>query len=340
MMKENSSVIRHPSSIHIPVLLDRVIETLGDINCKTVIDATLGAGGYSRRFLELGATVIAFDRDPTVQKFADALLAEYPDKFQLINAPFSKLAEPYFKQNIEDILSFPRRREQGLKIDGLEINAIVFDLGISSMQIDTPDRGFSWRFDSPLDMRMNNNDSSTGLSPLRWRRGGPKDRGSGQTAADLIEEIDQQELSQILRDYGNLKNARAIAAAVKKHLPQTTFQLRDLIHNPKDVAPVFQAIRIAVNDEMGELERALAAAPELLAPGGICAAVTFHSLEDRIVKQKFRELTTPLGDPKLPNSSLLTPNFSLLKTYRPDAAELELNSRARSAHLRAIKRVA
>ena len=276
---------------HISVLLDKVIEILGDINGKTIIDATFGAGGYSHRFLELGANVIAFDRDPSVQKFADILSKKYLARFQFINSSFSNIDNPAL------------------------VDAIVFDLGISSMQIDTPERGFSWRFDALLDMRM----------------------GVGITAAELIKNTTASELAKILKSYGDVKKAGIIARAIKTALPETTFQLKDLIHNPKDIAPVFQAIRIALNEEMDELEQALSAAPNLLAPNGICAAVTFHSLEDRIVKQKFRELTTPIGDPRFPTQPAA---FLPLKTYRPDTVELETNPRARSAHLRVIKRVA
>ena len=291
---------------HVPVLLDRLIETLGDIAGKTIIDTTFGAGGYSRRFLELGASVIAFDRDPTVRKFSDILLGEYPGVFQFINAPFSTMSS-----RLNNIISLPYRADQGLNID-----AIIFDLGISSMQIDSPERGFSWRFDAPLDMRM----------------------GNGISAADMIKDMSVAELAKILREYGDVRKSGVIAAVIKQQMPQTTFALRDLIHNPKDIAPVFQALRIAVNDEIGELEHALKVAPYLLGPDGIIGTVTFHSLEDRIVKNKFRDLTRLLGDPKIPDPAEQIPHFALLKTYRPDHLELAMNPRARSAHLRAIAR--
>lgn len=275
---------------HIPVLLDAVLNTLGDVAGKTIVDCTFGAGGYSRAFLSRGANVIAFDRDPNVVADANAMRAEYGDRFKFVPAPFSNIAD------LEHT-----------------VDAIVFDLGISSMQIDTAERGFSFRMDAPLDMRM---------------------ASSGLTAAQLIEQKSVSELAEILRDYGDVKKANILARVIKDAHPQTTFELRDLIHNPKDVAPVFQALRIAVNDEMGELERALAVVPELLVDGGKCICVTFHSLEDRIVKNTFRRWTTAPGDPRMPTVAMAP--FELLRTALPDVAELENNPRARSAHMRGV----
>lgn len=275
---------------HIPVLLQSVLDSLGDIKNRTVIDATFGAGGYTRGFLSLGANVIAFDRDSNVVSDADKIKSEFGDRFTFIPQPFSDMAH----------------------LDGT-YDAIVFDLGISSMQIDIPERGFSFRFDGPLDMRMSND---------------------GSTAADLIKNLSPTELAKILRDYGDVKKAMPIANAIKQALPQTTFELKQLIHNPKDIAPVFQALRIAVNDEMGELERALNAVPNLLKIGGKCICVTFHSLEDRIVKNTFRDWTTPQGDPRLP--IVKDAPFQLLKTRTPTDMELENNNRARSAHMRGV----
>ena len=275
---------------HIPVLLNSVLDALGDISGKTVVDCTFGAGGYSRAFLDAGANVIAFDRDSNVLSDANAMVAEFGDRFRFISQTFSHISD----------------------LD-CTVDAIVFDLGISSMQIDVPERGFSFRFDAPLDMRMSDN---------------------GLTAVQLIEQLSVSELADILRTYGDVKKANVLAAAIKQALPQTTFELRDLIYNPNDVAPVFQALRIAVNDEMGELERALSAVPGLLKSGGKCVCVTFHSLEDRIVKNTFRTWTTPLGDPRLP---VLQPApFELMRAQTPSDEELENNSRARSAHMRGV----
>lgn len=275
---------------HIPVLLDAVMGALGDIQGKTIVDCTFGAGGYSRAFLARGANVIAFDRDPNVVADADVLRREYGDRFTFVPRPFSNIAE----------------------LD-MQVDAIVFDLGISSMQIDIAERGFSFRYDAPLDMRMEQN---------------------GLTAAQLIEQMSVTELADVLRNYGDVKKANLLARAIKVAHPQTTFELRDLIHNPKDVAPVFQALRIAVNDEMGELERALACVPNLLVAGGKCICVTFHSAEDRIVKNTFRAWTTVPGDPRMPVVACAP--FKLIKTALPTDAELENNSRARSAHMRGV----
>ena len=279
---------------HIPVLLSAVLSALGDVQGKTIVDCTFGAGGYSRAFLERGANVIAFDRDPNVVVDANALGGEFGNRFKFIPQPFS---------NIGDL-------EQS-------VDAIVFDLGISSMQIDIPERGFSFRADAPLDMRMDNREKEQIL-----------------TAAQLIESLSVAEIADILRNYGDVKKANILARAIKDACPQTTFELRDLIHNPKDVAPVFQALRIAVNDEMGELERALARVPDLLVSGGKCICVTFHSLEDRIVKNIFRTWTTAPGDPRLPVVG--TAPFIQIKTAVPTESELEHNPRARSAHMRGV----
>lgn len=279
---------------HIPVLLKDVLETLGDISGRTIVDCTFGAGGYSRAFLERGANVIAFDRDTNVIDDAEKLKQEYGNKFRFINAPFSEIKQ--------------------LKSD--EFNDVVFDLGISSMQIDNAERGFSFRFDAPLDMRM--------------------DTRSDITATDLINNKTVEELADILYEYGDIKKSYKLAALLKEKQPKTTFELRDLIKVPGDVAPVFQALRIAVNDEMGQIKEALNSVDELLQTGGRCVCVTFHSIEDRIVKNTFRKWTESAGDPRLP--TIIAPKYKLLKTKTPSDTELENNSRARSAHLRAVQK--
>ncbi len=276
---------------HIPVLLNRVLETLGDIRGKTIVDGTFGAGGYTSAFLKLGANVIAFDRDPNVMVDVERIKSEYPDNFKFIGSPFSEIG------NVLDI----------------KPDAIVFDFGISSMQIDNGGRGFSFRFDGPLDMRMECN---------------------GMTAAELIEKSSVSELATVLAKYGDMKRPAMFADIIKKANPQTTFELKNLIHNPRDIAPIFQALRIAVNNELGEIETMLDSISDILDTGGKCICVTFHSTEDRIIKSRFREWTTPIGDARLP---VLKPApFDLLKTYRPSDAELENNPRARSAHMRGV----
>ncbi len=282
---------------HIPVLLGAVLDALGDVRGKRIIDCTFGAGGYTRAFLERGAIVTAFDRDPNVLVDAESIRLEYGDRFTFIPNAFSALAE------LKD-----------------KYDAIVFDLGISSMQIDVPERGFSFRQDAPLDMRMDNSKKKEIL-----------------TAAELIEEVSVSELAGILRNYGDVKNAAQLARNIKSATPKTTFELKNLIHNPKDVAPVFQALRIAVNDEMGEVGRALTAVPEHLVVGGMCICVTFHSIEDRFVKNRFREWTTAPGDPRMPTVEKAP--FVLIKTVVPNAAEIKNNSRARSAHMRGVVRI-
>ena len=156
----------------------------------------------------------------------------------------------------------------------------------------------------------------------------------GESAADLIENLSVQDLAKILRDYGDIKKAGVLARILKNERPKTTLELKNLIHNSKDVAPVFQALRIAVNDEMGELEKALSAVPDLLKVGGKCICVTFHSLEDRIVKNTFREWTSPVGDPRLP--IIEETKFKSIKTEVPTEEELNVNLRARSAHMRGV----
>lgn len=276
---------------HIPVLLTSVMDALGpDTQGMRIIDATFGAGGYSRAFLDAGAIVTAFDRDPNVVADAMAMHQEYGDRFTFIASPFDALAD------LPDVY-----------------DAIVFDLGISSMQIDTGARGFSFRFDGPLDMRMGQ---------------------SGQTAAELIAASTDAELARIFQNYGDVPHAHGLARIVRAARPTTTFQLRDLISNPRDIAPVFQALRIAVNDEMGQLTRALAAVPGHLKAGGKCLAVTFHSLEDRIVKNTFREWTTAPGNPHMP--TVAPAQFTSLRAVTPTQTEVELNPRARSAHMRGV----
>lgn len=277
---------------HIPVLLGAILQELGDLNGRHILDATFGAGGYTRAFLNAGASVVAFDRDPNVIVDADAIKQEFGDKFRFISAPFSEMS---------------RLTET--------FDAIVFDLGISSMQIDVPERGFSFRGDAPLDMRMS---------------------GAGQTAADLIAQSSVVALAKILRDYGDVSRANVLARAMVQSKPQTTFELKNLIYNPRDVAPVFQALRIAVNDEMGELRRALDAVPNLLKVGGKCLAVTFHSIEDRIVKNTFRDWSSVPGNPLIPVAA--DAEYKMLRVATPDAIELEQNPRSRSAHLRGVQK--
>ena len=277
---------------HIPVLLNAVMRELGDLNGRHVLDATFGAGGYTRAFLDAGASVVAFDRDPNVIADANAIAHDFGSRFRFIAKPFSAMADLDEK-----------------------FDAIVFDLGISSMQIDIAERGFSFRADAPLDMRMS---------------------GDGLSAADLIEQSSVAELTQILRDFGDVKKANVLARAIIQAKPKTTFELRDLIYNPHDVAPVFQALRIAVNDELGEVKRALTVVPQMLNPNGKCLVVTFHSIEDRLIKNILRNLTTVPGNPLIPVAAKT--QYELIHAVTPDDTELKNNPRARSAHMRGFKK--
>lgn len=280
---------------HIPVLLESVLDTLGDIKNRTIVDCTFGAGGYSRAFLERGANVIAFDRDTNVVDDANLLKQEYGDRFRFINEAFSEIEQ----------------------LSPNDFDDVVFDLGISSMQIDNASRGFSFRFDAPLDMRMD----------VRLKN----------TAADLIENLSESELADILYEYGDVKKSFSVARVLKKNKPKTTYNLRDLIKNSNNVAPIFQALRIAVNDEMGQIKKALESVNKLLQSGGKCVCVTFHSIEDRIVKNTFRKWCENIGDPHLP--TIDKPQYRLLKTAVPSDNELENNQRARSAHMRAVVKI-
>ncbi len=302
------------TSPHAPVLLAEVIEALAPKAGDVIIDATFGAGGYTRAILERGADVVALDRDPTVQPFADAVARDFPERFQLIRTPFSGLAEAF--------------EESGkAKLDGA-----VFDIGVSSMQLDQAERGFSFMRDGPLDMRMSD---------------------EGETAADIVNTWDHGPLAHIFKLYGDERQSGRVATAIlRRRVEQPFTRTLDLakvvekalggrrgaaIH---PATRVFQALRIAVNDELGELERGLEAAEATLAPGGRLVVVTFHSLEDRIVKAFMTERTgnAPGGSRHAPVAvETRKPSFDLLFKGAREAGETELdaNPRARSAKLRA-----
>jgi 16S rRNA (cytosine1402-N4)-methyltransferase len=299
---------------HAPVLLDEVIEALAPKPGQLVIDATFGAGGYSRAILQAGADVIALDRDPSVQSHADALAADFPGRFQLVRTPFSGLAEA-FAQSGRD------------RLDGA-----VFDIGVSSMQLDQAERGFSFMRDGPLDMRMSSD---------------------GPSAADVVNTYEHGPLAHLIRLYGEERQSGRIATAILRRRQEQPFErtldLAEVIEKAlggRRGAPThpatrtFQALRIAVNDELGELRAGLAAAEACLSPGGRLAMVTFHSLEDRIVKAFFTERSgaTPGGSRHAPQKiESRKPSFTLAFKGAREAGEAELaaNPRARSARLRA-----
>lgn len=299
---------------HVPVLLEETMAALALAPGDLYVDATLGAGGYLRAALARGiGHGYGFDRDPdAIARNAD--LAARPDT-TLIHRPFSEL-------------------EDGLAAHGVHsVDAIAFDIGVSSMQIDTPARGFSFQSDGPLDMRMSQ---------------------SGPSAADIVNTASEAELADILYHLGDEPAARRIARAIVADRPfSRTSELARLIRSViggkavpgRDPATrSFQALRIFVNDELGQLAAGLDAAERLLRPGGRLAVVSFHSAEDRQVKSFLRERSgsEPAGSrhqPDLPR--LRAPSFQRpARAVRPGAAELAANPRARSATLRAAVRTA
>jgi 16S rRNA (cytosine1402-N4)-methyltransferase len=298
-------------SAHTPVLLAEVLEAIAPSPGKRIVDATFGAGGYSRAFLEAGADVVAFDRDPSALRFAAGLPAAH---FRLIEAPFSTLTD---------------------HLGAASADGVAFDLGVSSMQLDEAERGFSLMRDGPLDMRMS------------------KD---GASAADLVNEARPEELARIFRVFGEEPRARHVANVVVGRRAERPFErtldLADTVERAlggrrgariHPATRVFQALRIAVNAELEELESGLAAAERALVAGGRIAVVTFHSLEDRIVKAFLTERSGRAagGSRHLPALAQgPAPSFELLfnGAHAASAAEAAANSRARSAKLRAATR--
>lgn len=292
---------------HIPVLLNEVLTYLAP-NGGTFVDGTFGAGGYTKAILEAHPEnkVIAFDRDPTTKQTALAVQKQFPNRFTFVQECFSQMP-----QHLDE-----------------QVDGIVLDIGVSSMQIDTPERGFSLRFNGPLDMRMGD---------------------SGPTAADLIKVLSESQLADILYKYGEERQSRKIAHALKQHLPQTTLEMADIIHHimprPKDgsdsATRSFQALRIAVNNELKELETTLANAPALLKENGRLVVVSFHSLEDRIVKDFLQNNSAKNTHKNKYAQSQEKEGLFKILTKKPILAtqdELEQNPRSHSAKLRAAMR--
>ena len=298
---------------HVPVLLKEAMEALDPRTGGLYVDATFGAGGYTRALLDRGARVIALDRDPLAIRIGEELKASSGGRLRLVEARFGELDKVIKRLDVE-------------AVDG-----VVLDIGVSSMQLDEAARGFSLRFDAPLDMRMG---------------------GAGRSAAEILRDEDEATIADILFHYGEERASRRIARAIvadRETKPFTsTLELAGMIAR---VAPArrgelthpatraFQALRIAVNDELGELARGLSAAEQLLVPGGRLVVVTFHSLEDRIVKQFFvsRSGRGRAASRRLPGEPVeADPTFEVPRGQPIEASEAEIsvNPRSRSAKLR------
>lgn len=306
---------------HISVLLQPVLDALQPRPGGRYVDLTLGAGGHTEAMLQASSPtgeVLGIDRDPRALGIAGERLAPFGERFHPVRSTFA---------------DFPKvLREHGWT----QVDGILLDAGVSSMQLDEAERGFSFRFDAPLDMRMGQ---------------------EGQTAAELIDALSEDEMIQILREYGEMSGAHRVARRMKEWRAEgkldTTTQLRILCEQTVKKEPgrtqinpatrVFQALRIAVNDELRQLETALEAMPEFLAPGGVAAVISFHSLEDRRVKRAFRSIVRPQTPKHLAHLPIDLPEntseFELLRDVGPTDEEAAENPRARSARLRCLRRI-
>ena len=317
-----------PARPHRPVMLAEVLAALVPRDGALIVDGTFGAGGYTSAILDVAACrVLAFDRDPTVLAAANAITPLYPNRLRVIGMPFSCM---------DEIVRIGETPDGQPLLTGGLADGVVLDIGVSSMQIDQPARGFSFQSDGPLDMRM----SQTGPH-------------AGPSAADIVNTLGADELADILFQFGEERRSRQIARAIVMDRAEAPFtrtkQLADLIcrvlKTPKidgrhAATRTFQALRIHVNDELGELERGLAAAERILKRGGRLVVVTFHSLEDRIVKDFFRTRAgrTPQGSRHGPAAVAPgpAPTFELevARAVPSSNEECAMNPRARSARLR------
>jgi 16S rRNA (cytosine1402-N4)-methyltransferase len=300
---------------HVPVLLDEVLGALAVGPGQSHVDGTFGAGGYTRAILEKGAArVFAFDRDPDAIQCGEALAASSGGRLTLVPERFSRMRQALSDRGVD------------------QVDGVTLDIGVSSMQLDQPERGFSFQADAPLDMRMSR---------------------AGMSAADFLNTADEAEIADVIFRYGDEPKSRRIARFIVENRPiETTAELAAIVRRAvghrsgarKDPATrTFQAIRIHINEELAELEGGLAAAEQVLAPGGRLAVVTFHSLEDRIVKRflKDRSGAQPAGSRHLPEAPRggPAPTFeAVARPVRASAAEESANPRSRSATLRAARR--
>lgn len=315
------NVLQTSASDHVPVLADEVRELLAVVPGETVVDATFGAGGHSAMLAaDLGGEgkLIAIDRDPSVRTYFDRFKASAGVPARLLRGEFSIVLNQ-------------------LAANDVRADAILLDLGVSSMQLDRPERGFSYAADAPLDMRM---DAAAELS-----------------ARELVNGADERELTLIFRRYGEERYAKQIARSIVRRRVTHPFErTSELVDTVKQAIPtparfgdghpakrVFQALRIAVNDELGALEAALPAAVRMLRPGGRLAVISFHSLEDRIVKQYVREqahgCTCPPDFPICVCGNEPTLRDITRRPVRPSAREVESNPRSSSAKLRVAVKV-
>lgn len=298
---------------HIPVLLGAVLEAL--LPAERMIDGTLGAGGHTRALLDAGAgAVLAFDADPAAIAAARANLAGYENRLTIVHASYAEM----------------EIHARGIGWDS--VDGILLDLGLSSMQLDTPERGFAFMHDAPLDMRFNQQSGDV-------------------TAADLVNTLDEFELADLFFKYGEEPHSRRLARAIVQARPiHTTRQLAAAVEKAlprtEKIHPatrIFQALRIAVNHELETVERSLPTAIGLLKPGGRLAVISFHSLEDRIVKQTFKLASTDcICPPKVPIcicGHKASVRLVTRKPIVPDEDEIARNPRSRSAKLRVVEKL-
>ncbi len=298
---------------HTTVLRDEVVDALGPRNGGVYLDCTTGGGGHVEALLQAcgpAGRVVGLDQDTDALAAAGERLADYGDRFQPVHAAFGDAAE---------VLA-------GLGLSG--VDGLVADLGVSSYQLDTPERGFSFMREGPLDLRM--------------------DRSRGEPASEWLEAVDEQTLVRVLRELGEERHARRIARAILAERPHTsTLALAGLVERVMPgrrgrihpATRTFQALRIAVNDELGQLDRLLAALPGLLVPGARAAIISFHSLEDRRVKRRLRSLAgvdsprDPFGNPTV------APVARMIGRKAVKASDVDHNPRARSARMRVLERL-